>query len=213
MAKDPAFLFYSSDFLSGVSDLTFEERGHYITLICLQHQKGHLSKKIIDLNTPNLSKDVLNKFTKDENGLYYNKRTEEEITKRKEHSEKQRLRAKEGWKKRKATANATALPLEDENENEDIIINTSLNKKERILKNQQWIEQICMNKRQELSFVNDYLTIFLDDLELKQDLQKEDKEIQSHFINWFNLNLEKLKKNDNGSTKSRRQRFIDSVKN
>lgn len=127
MAKDPAFLFYSSDFLSGVSDLTMEERGQYITLLCLQHQKGHLTEKAIKITVPNVSNDVLSKFTVDENGHYFNERLEVERDKRLQHSEKQRQRALDGWKKRKAmqsdgnaTANATALPLENRNENENI---------------------------------------------------------------------------------------------
>ena len=40
--KDPAFLFYSSDFLSGTMLMNNEEIGIYIKLICLQHQQGHL---------------------------------------------------------------------------------------------------------------------------------------------------------------------------
>lgn len=122
MAKDPAFLFYPSDFLTGVSDLTMEERGQYITLLCLEHQKGRLSKKMVSLCCGNATADVLAKFSIDENGLYFNPRLELEIEKRKEHSEKQRNRALDGWKKRKennATANATALPLENRNENEN----------------------------------------------------------------------------------------------
>ena len=123
--KDPAFLFYSSDFLSGVSDLTMEERGKYITLLCLQHQKGRLSKKAIDIATANATADVLAKFRQDENGKYYNERLEIEAKKRADHAEKQRQRALKGWEKRKkegkknndATANATALPLENVNEN------------------------------------------------------------------------------------------------
>ena len=47
--KDPAVLFYTADFLIGVSDLTDEECGKYIKLLCLQHQKGHLSEKQICL--------------------------------------------------------------------------------------------------------------------------------------------------------------------
>ena len=46
--KDPAFVFYTGDFLTGVIDMTMEERGQYITLLCLQHQKGHFSKKTLD---------------------------------------------------------------------------------------------------------------------------------------------------------------------
>lgn len=131
MSKDPAFLFYSSDFLTGVSDLTFEERGQYITLLCLQHQKGRLSKKAIQIAVPNAAADVLAKFSRDENGLFFNSRLEVEAQKRAEHAEKQRKRAIEGWKKRKekesqgeaavnTMANAAALPLENENVNEDV---------------------------------------------------------------------------------------------
>ena len=80
--KSPAILFYTSDFLTGVSDLTMEERGQYITLLCLQHQTGHLSLKTIKLNVPNASEDVLQKFLKDEAGNYYNERMEKETEKR-----------------------------------------------------------------------------------------------------------------------------------
>ncbi|MCR9254364.1 MAG: YdaU family protein [bacterium] len=122
MSKDPAFLFYSSDFMTGVADLTMEERGQYITLLCLQHQKGRLTTKAVALAVANPSQDVLDKFKIDENGLYYSERLEKEMGRRKAYSEKQRERAKEGWKKRKQTkavADAVALPLmENENENE-----------------------------------------------------------------------------------------------
>lgn len=123
MAKDPAFLFYSSDFLTGVADLTMEERGQFITLLCLQHQKGRLSSKAVALAVPSATADVMAKFKLDDNGLYYNPRLEEEAKKRAAHSEKQRNRALDGWKKRKgksrgeAVADAVALPLENENEN------------------------------------------------------------------------------------------------
>jgi len=137
MGRDPAFLFYSGDFLTGVADLTFEERGQFITLMALQHQKGHLTKKLIQISVPNVSDDVMAKFKVDENNLYYNERLELEANKRKEHSKKQSQRALDGWKKRKeadkplnevgkATAYATALPLENEDVNEskkDVVIN------------------------------------------------------------------------------------------
>lgn len=80
--KDPAFLLYSSDFLTGTFDLTMEERGQYITLLCLQHQKGRLSDKAIKLSVGNVEKDVLSKFVKDEEGFWYNKRLKQESTKR-----------------------------------------------------------------------------------------------------------------------------------
>lgn len=102
-----------------------EERGQYITLLCLQHQKGHLSQKVILLAVGNAAADVMAKFRQDSAGLWYNVRLEEEIEKRKVHTDKQRERALEGWKKRKndaaasTTAKAPALPLENENVIED----------------------------------------------------------------------------------------------
>src|SRR3989304_3104701 len=82
MSKDPAFLFYSSDFLSGISDLTMEERGQFITLLCLQHQKGNLTKKTISLSVGLVSVDVMNKFLLDTDGNFFNKRLLEETEKR-----------------------------------------------------------------------------------------------------------------------------------
>ena len=80
--RDPAFLFYSSDFLTGCASLTMEERGQYITLLCLEHQLGRLSEKTIRLSVGSVSVDVLEKFKQDENGLLYNERLEIEIEKR-----------------------------------------------------------------------------------------------------------------------------------
>lgn len=136
MAKDPAFLFYSKDFLSGISDLTMEERGQYITLLCLQHQKGHLSDKLIRLTLGNATADVMAKFRQDSAGLWYNARLEEEAEKRKAHGEKQKERAVQGWKKRKgeATANATALPL--------VSANASVDENGILLNYKEWTQQV-----------------------------------------------------------------------
>lgn len=139
--KDPAFLFYSKDFLTGVADLTMEERGQYITLLCLQHQKGRLTRKLIDLAAPDATADVLSKFEKDEQGNFFNRRLEEEASKRANHSDKQRDRALKGWEKRKQktnkkdataypTAEATALPLVNANVN--VNVNEDVIKEERV---------------------------------------------------------------------------------
>lgn len=44
MAKDPAVLFYTSDFLTGTALMNYEEKGRYIYLLCLQHQMGGISQ-------------------------------------------------------------------------------------------------------------------------------------------------------------------------
>lgn len=80
--KDPAFLFYSSDFLTGCASLTMEERGQYISLLCLEHQLGRLSEKTIRLSVGSVSVDVMDKFQQDETGLFFNERLEIEIEKR-----------------------------------------------------------------------------------------------------------------------------------
>jgi len=113
-----------------------EERGQYITLLCLQHQKGHLSEKMIRLCLGNAAADVMAKFRQDSAGLWYNERLELEIEKRAAHGEKQRQRAVEGWKKRKnqtfeenntshgiQSGNAAALPLGNANANGNEIEN------------------------------------------------------------------------------------------
>ena len=130
MAKYPAFLFYSSDFLSGVSDLTMEERGQYITLLCLQHQKGALSEKTIRLSVGSVSVDVIAKFQKNEQGNYFNKRLVEEIEKRVAFTESRRKNGNLGGrpsKNKKPIGKPTDnlqgnhMENEDENEIEDVI--------------------------------------------------------------------------------------------
>jgi hypothetical protein len=132
MAKDPAFLFYSSDFLNGVADLTMEERGQYITLLCLQHQKGSLSEKTIRLQVGSVSVDVLKKFVKDKEGNYYQERLKDEIEKRANFTESRRNNGFKGGRP-KANAKPNGYPknnlMEDEDDNEDVNINKDDNEK------------------------------------------------------------------------------------
>lgn len=101
--RDPAFLFYSSDFLSGISDLTMEERGQYITMLCLQHQKGNLSEKTIRLNVGSVSVDVIAKFKKDSEGNFFNERLISEIEKRNLFTESRRNNGLKGGRPKKET--------------------------------------------------------------------------------------------------------------
>ena len=56
--KDTAVLFYSQDWLVGTLTMSYEERGKYITLLCMQHQKGKLTMK--DLKAVLTEEDVDN---------------------------------------------------------------------------------------------------------------------------------------------------------
>ena len=85
--KDPAFLFYSADFQIGTEDMTDEQVGKYIRLMCRQHLKGHISEEHMKKICKTYDKEIYEKFEQDENGLYYNIRLENEIEKRKRYSE------------------------------------------------------------------------------------------------------------------------------
>lgn len=82
MAKDPAFLFYSGDFVCGTLTMSDKQVGQYIRLMCLQHQQGHLSEEKMLSICRKHDPDIWSKFVRDENGLYYNLRLDEEISKR-----------------------------------------------------------------------------------------------------------------------------------
>lgn len=84
--KDPCFNFYSDNFLSGTMFFTDEQVGKYIRLLCAQHQTGHLEEKHMIFICKGHDEDIWKKFTKDENGCYFNERLEIEINKRKAYS-------------------------------------------------------------------------------------------------------------------------------
>lgn len=90
MAKDPAVLLYTQDFLVGTLSMTDEQRGKYIYLLCLQHQKGKLT--LSDLKTKLTDEDiqVAERFPLQADGYYYNQRMYDEAIKRKNYTESRR---------------------------------------------------------------------------------------------------------------------------
>lgn len=82
--KDPAFLFYSQDFLTGTYLMNYEQRGKYITLLCLQHQKGHLTTEQMSQILEDTDVEVAGKFIQDEEGKWFNPRADREKLKREE---------------------------------------------------------------------------------------------------------------------------------
>lgn len=122
MTRDPAFLLYSSDFLTGTMFMTNEQVGKYIRLLCVQHQKGHLSDKDMMNICSTYDEDVYKKFEKDEAGLFYNKRLEIEMGKRKAYSESRRNNRLKG--KNICKTYDAHMVNENEDENIDSIIKT-----------------------------------------------------------------------------------------
>jgi len=127
MAKDPAVLFYTSDFLSGTITMPDESVGRYIKLLCIQHQKGRLTEKDMLSICRAYDEDVFSKFKKDAKGMYYNERMETEAKKRKAYTKSRSENAKspknkgdKPTKKDKSTSKAYAKHMENENEDENI---------------------------------------------------------------------------------------------
>lgn len=128
--KDPAYLFYSQDFYTGVATMNFEDRGKYITLLCLMHQQGRMTEETIRFVVGSVSVILKSKFKVDENGFWYNERLEKEIEKRKNFIESRASNGKLGGrpkKEEKPLAKPNAEPLGKpkqnlpENENEIVI--------------------------------------------------------------------------------------------
>lgn len=128
MSKDPAFLFYSSDFLTGTMFMDNEQVGKFIRLMCAQHQKGRLTEKDMLKICGTHDEDIWSKFARDEEGLFYNERLEQEVNKRKAYSESRRNN-----RKKKEDMNNISLSyvqhMENENENENINVNTNVKSK------------------------------------------------------------------------------------
>lgn len=113
MSKDPAFLFYPADFLTGTMFMSHEQIGIYVRLLCSQHQHGGLIDKI-SFNTLVGDNSMLrSKFIECETG-FYNERLAIEMDKRNKKSNNLSKAAKDVWDKRKAEKNTIALQLHNE---------------------------------------------------------------------------------------------------
>lgn len=91
MAKDPAFLFYSKDWLEGTAEMTPEEKGVYIDLLAHQHQKGSLPAepkrmaKLVGLPENEFSRiwsDISSKFIANASGRMVNRKLDGIVSER-----------------------------------------------------------------------------------------------------------------------------------
>ena len=125
MAKDPAVLFYTQDFLVGTITMNYEQRGKYITLLCLQHQKQKLTLKDLKIILTDEDIEVAEKFPLQSDGFYYNLRMYEEAVKRKNYTESRRNN-----RKKKDDVDISLLKQSYvnrmENENEDVNVNVNV---------------------------------------------------------------------------------------
>lgn len=88
--KDPAVLFYTSDFLAGTMLMNYEQKGKYITLLCLQRENGHISEEEMLQICGRHDAKIWSKFKMDEEGRYFNERMEKEVLRRVAFTESRR---------------------------------------------------------------------------------------------------------------------------
>jgi hypothetical protein len=119
MSKDPAVLFYTSDFLSGTFTMSNEQVGKYIRLLCLQHQKGKLTEKDMLSICKAYDDEIWCKF-KIEDGAFYNERMYNETVRRQKFSESRRNNAKSPKNGKIGKAYAKHMETETETINETI---------------------------------------------------------------------------------------------
>ena len=127
MAKDPAVLFYTSDFISGTITMSDEQRGKYILLLCLQHQKGFLTENDMKKICNTYDEDIYAKFEK-RGDKYVNLRMDLEAEKRRNYC-KSRGNNRKGSKKHNKIISKS---YENHMENEDVNVNKDINNKYNI---------------------------------------------------------------------------------
>ena len=122
MSKDPAVLFYTSDFLSGTFTMTDEQVGKYIRLLCLQHQKGKLTEKDMLSICKAYDNEIYEKFDQVD-GFFINDRMYNESIRRSKFTESRRNNAKSVKTDSISKAYAQHMETETETINKDIFIN------------------------------------------------------------------------------------------
>ena len=125
MSKDPAVLFYTSDFLSGTFTMTDEQVGKYIRLLCLQHQKGKLTEKDMLSICKAYDSDIWEKFDQVE-GFFLNDRMYNESIRRSKFTESRRNNAKSVKNDSTSEALVKHMPKHMETETETISVNKDI---------------------------------------------------------------------------------------
>jgi uncharacterized protein YdaU (DUF1376 family) len=127
MAKDPAILFYTSDFLTGTMIMSHEQVGIYIRLICFLHQHG--GEMTLDAFNAFIGTHeiIRSKFRVTEDGMVYHHRLTQEMAKRSKKSSSLSDNAKKRWSnmqlhnKSIEKASCLHMPIENANEDENVI--------------------------------------------------------------------------------------------
>jgi len=108
--------------------MTMEERGQYITILAVMHQKGRLDEKTIRFLVGNISDNLRSKFTIGKDGLWSNERLEIEVGKRRAFVQSRRDNGSKGGRpKKKPNVKPSGLAMANLTENEDVNGNVNEN--------------------------------------------------------------------------------------
>jgi hypothetical protein len=212
MAKDPAVLFYTSDFLTGTFSMTNEQVGKYIRLLCLQHQKGKLTEKDMLSICKAYDEDVYLKF-RNEAGLFFNERMFNEGEKRKKYSESRKKNAQTP-KNQLKTKKAYAEHMENANVNVDINESLIVIKGGRFKINEVGdLPEIKIGSAKELLKITKNIDLtegqilgLWDAFKIQhltgEKYYKSEEEVHSHFLNWLQTKKINGNKSANHSVKT-----------
>lgn len=116
-------------FLFETACMSLEERGVYITLLSLMHQRGHLEKDYIEGRFGKLSPEVFAHFYTDGEGKIGNEYIEREIKAFQAFSEKQACASAKRWSvcnptgiPRESHGNPTGIPARIERDNKHTVL-------------------------------------------------------------------------------------------
>lgn len=203
MKKDPAFLFYTGDFMAGTYLFTDDQVGKYIRLLCLQHLKGELTRKDMLTICKAYDSEIFQKFTRTERGTFVNIRLAEEVTKRRKYTES---RSKNGAGRNHMQT--ICKPYVNHTENENINIQkkeeeggtggnkTTTNSDEictleqyevvrQKLTGQAWQEQVCMTQGFVLDDFSKFTVRFLEEKRLTGQIDMPTSELRQWLINSY----------------------------
>lgn len=111
--KSPAFQFYADDFLAGTFDMSTQEVGAYVRLLCHQWNRGSIPvepEKQQRLAGGSVSADVLAKFELCDDGQLRNTRLERERQKQSDFRAKQAEKGRKSGESRRSTSGTTVEP-------------------------------------------------------------------------------------------------------
>lgn len=173
MAKDPAFLFYPSDFLTGTIFFSLEDLGLFIRLLCIQHQhEGRIKKYDFNQICSEKYQRVREKFIEDDNG-FYNKRLDLEIAKRKRDADASRINGLKGGRPKTKSKPKNNLNKTHRLKNNNLTVNENIN--ENINEN-----EVEFEKNFELIFPfqsDNFLNVWQQFIDFRKSINKPLKKI------------------------------------